>query len=231
MRAFAHSLPKRERRPSTSVPISFACPFSILRDSYPWRHRRRDGAIAEETAPHDNSQDISPAKRTGGLRSASNFPPAFWDSLSKFWLTPRALRELDRRNSTRRPTKSTTPGRCSRYGSCSAGKAPWPRSPSSPRCKRVAPSLHDCRLILGQCPDVTALQAPWLPVICRQFPKADTESTKVTSISSKVRGSSAYDDDFEQHLWSSPEYHMTQRSLCPDKRPRNICERCYRLPK
>lgn len=30
--------------------------------------------------------------------ASNNFPPAFWDELSKVWFTPRALRELDRRN-------------------------------------------------------------------------------------------------------------------------------------
>lgn len=42
--------------------------------------------------------------------SASNFPPHFWDSLSKVWLTPRALRELDRRNDAKPPaTNSAAP--------------------------------------------------------------------------------------------------------------------------
>ncbi|GAP89469.1 hypothetical protein SAMD00023353_4001120 [Rosellinia necatrix] len=34
-----------------------------------------------------------------------NFPPQFWDNLSKVWLTPRALRELDRRNCIAPPPK------------------------------------------------------------------------------------------------------------------------------
>lgn len=33
----------------------------------------------------------------------SNFPPEFYDKLSKIWLTPRALRELDRRNGSLTP--------------------------------------------------------------------------------------------------------------------------------
>lgn len=36
-------------------------------------------------------------------RIKSNFPPQFWDRLSKVWLTPRALREKDRRNGVRPP--------------------------------------------------------------------------------------------------------------------------------
>ena len=50
----------------------------------------------------DNSpQDQSPSKKprsSGAADTSSNFPPEFYDNLSKVWLTRRALRELDRRN-------------------------------------------------------------------------------------------------------------------------------------
>ncbi|KAM4068145.1 hypothetical protein HRG_009576 [Hirsutella rhossiliensis] len=49
--------------------------------------------------------DSPPAKRA----RQGNFSPAFWDNLSKIWLTRRALRELDRRNSTRPRPELTTP--------------------------------------------------------------------------------------------------------------------------
>ena len=45
-----------------------------------------------------------PDKKVRGSEDAdnftqpSNFSPQFWDDLSRVWLTPRALRELDRRN-------------------------------------------------------------------------------------------------------------------------------------
>lgn len=49
-------------------------------------------------------------KSNSTRRRAANFPPQFWDTLSKVWLTPRALRELDRRNDTRPPaTEATAP--------------------------------------------------------------------------------------------------------------------------
>ena len=47
----------------------------------------------------DRSQNITPAKRP-----KLNFSPAFWDRLSEIPLTARALRELDRRNKTTRPS-------------------------------------------------------------------------------------------------------------------------------
>jgi hypothetical protein len=53
----------------------------------------------------DLSQDDLPSlpskrsKSTGELQPFSKLPPpAFWDNLSKVWLTRRALKELDRRN-------------------------------------------------------------------------------------------------------------------------------------
>ncbi|KAG8410641.1 hypothetical protein J3459_017023 [Metarhizium acridum] len=46
---------------------------------------------------NEPSQHNPPAKRAK-LGEKSNFSPEFWDNLSKVLLTPRALRELDRRN-------------------------------------------------------------------------------------------------------------------------------------
>ncbi|KAI5867838.1 hypothetical protein GGS23DRAFT_593106 [Durotheca rogersii] len=54
------------------------------------RRRQRAGTL---------SRDNSSAKRTGAVSEPGNFTPAFWDHLSRFWLTPCALRELSRRNS------------------------------------------------------------------------------------------------------------------------------------
>ncbi|KJK75288.1 hypothetical protein H634G_09306 [Metarhizium anisopliae BRIP 53293] len=44
------------------------------------------------------SQSNPPPKKAK-LKRESNFSPVFWDNLSKIWLTPCALRELNRRNS------------------------------------------------------------------------------------------------------------------------------------
>lgn len=61
----------------------------------------------------DDSNNVNAtAKRTKftAVQNTSNHPPKFWDNLSKVWLTPRALRELDRRNDTNSSTiKTTTP--------------------------------------------------------------------------------------------------------------------------
>ncbi|KAI8947211.1 hypothetical protein F4801DRAFT_605673 [Xylaria longipes] len=44
-----------------------------------------------------------PIARALHQHQPSDFPPEFYDNLSKIWLTPRALRELDRRNRDRFP--------------------------------------------------------------------------------------------------------------------------------
>ncbi|KAI0410631.1 hypothetical protein F5X98DRAFT_368684 [Xylaria grammica] len=58
----------------------------------------------------DGAEDKHPSKKikSRGHRSSLNFLPEFWDRLSKVWLTPCALRELDWRNSIWPATKPTT---------------------------------------------------------------------------------------------------------------------------
>ncbi|KAI1120366.1 hypothetical protein F5Y10DRAFT_127971 [Nemania abortiva] len=61
---------------------------------------------------NDGAQDERARKRIkskGRRRRLSNYPPEFWDELPKIDLSPRALRELDRRNSLRPATKPKAP--------------------------------------------------------------------------------------------------------------------------
>ncbi|KAI4162736.1 MAG: hypothetical protein LQ342_003623 [Letrouitia transgressa] len=48
--------------------------------------------------PNETSQPQSKRRRLGYHSSGSHYPPAFWDSLSKIWLTKDALKELDKRS-------------------------------------------------------------------------------------------------------------------------------------
>ncbi|KAK5656498.1 hypothetical protein OQA88_4475 [Cercophora sp. LCS_1] len=60
----------------------------------------------------DLPQEHRPGKKIrseDGLKKSSNFSPEFWDNLSKVLLTPRALRELDRRNNAQPITKPPSP--------------------------------------------------------------------------------------------------------------------------
>ena len=69
--------------------------------------------LKRQHAEADLSQDILSAQSTKKFKkhhSASRFPPPeFWDSLSKIWLTPRALREVDRRNHINHGTFARSP--------------------------------------------------------------------------------------------------------------------------
>ncbi|KAM3522944.1 hypothetical protein MY4038_008388 [Beauveria bassiana] len=140
--------------------------------------------------PYDTTQDSPPAKRvksTSTVQIASNFPPQFWDSLSKVWLTPRALREKDRRNGAQPPATvsaasftPTTLARFARRGGPDLGHLrgyPEPKDTAQMSSNRSsAPSSRR------------------------------TQSTKATTVSSKAKRSSAYDKDFEQNLIDNDIY-------------------------
>ncbi|OAA40001.1 hypothetical protein NOR_05995 [Metarhizium rileyi] len=114
-----------------------------------------------------------------------NFSPTFWDNLTKVWLTRRALRELDRRNNlSGQPSERTglvdvlpdDLARFSRHGGPDLRHLqayPEPSFVPHNMTSRSSSALSQSQ----------RLQSP-----------------KATSASSKTRRSSAYDDDFEQHL-------------------------------
>ncbi|OAA58132.1 hypothetical protein LEL_10897 [Akanthomyces lecanii RCEF 1005] len=134
--------------------------------------------------PYDTTQDSPPAKRiksTSAVRLASNFPPNFWDNLSKVWLTPRALREKDRRNgaqsSAKVPTASVTPITLARFAR--RGGPDLRHLRGYPEPKQAAPMSSNRSSVPSS---------------------RRTQSTKATTVSSKGKRSSAYDKDFEQNL-------------------------------
>ncbi|KAK0613157.1 hypothetical protein B0T17DRAFT_477589, partial [Bombardia bombarda] len=120
-------------------------------------------------------------KVEGRTQSSSNFAPEFWDNLSKVWLTPRALRELDRRNDARPAPKPPAPAV---YTTDLARFA-----------RRGGPDLHHLRGYPELRDDGLNMSSSRASDSSRR-----TKSTTATTISSKVRKSSAYDADFEQHL-------------------------------
>ncbi|KAK2589819.1 hypothetical protein QQS21_012499 [Conoideocrella luteorostrata] len=132
--------------------------------------------------PEDFSLDHRPTKKsqTDRHQSRPNFPPEFWDNLSKVWLTPRALRELDRRNSEQPSSKPSSVGvSCKDIGRFA---------------RHGGPDLRHLR----RYPDPTLA----LPSMASKSSGSSrrTQSTHATSVSSKNRRSSAYDADFEQDL-------------------------------
>jgi hypothetical protein len=73
----------------------------------------RSGMARPQKRKRSDPDEPSPKhqlnKKTKSKRSPSNFAPEFWDNLSKVCLTPRALRELDRRQNNQPAPKVTTP--------------------------------------------------------------------------------------------------------------------------
>lgn len=65
-------------------------------------HTERSIRSRKRSLPEQISADVPPEqllkKQKVKHPSGSLLPAAFWDSLSKVWLTHNALRELDRRN-------------------------------------------------------------------------------------------------------------------------------------
>ncbi|KAI1271437.1 hypothetical protein F5Y07DRAFT_404413 [Xylaria sp. FL0933] len=159
----------------------------------------------------DGAQDEHPSKKikSRGHHYSSNFSPEFWDNLSKVWLTPRALRELDRRNSIRPATEPTTSEdiyskdltRFARHGGPDLRHL---RGCPEPRLNTMASNLSSRSSRSSR----------------------NTQTTNATSISSKDRRSSAYDNDFEQHLNDNgiylPQYRLPGNHRPP--KPQNIGE-------
>ncbi|KAM5368768.1 hypothetical protein ACJZ2D_009322 [Fusarium nematophilum] len=102
-------------RANTTNELSRNNKESVLSCLQPATRHERDinsqGWPAMETQQYEPVQEDPPTKRTESIY-LRNFSPALWDSLSKVWLTPPALRELDRRNSKRSRPRLTAPETC-----------------------------------------------------------------------------------------------------------------------
>lgn len=65
----------------------------------------------EKQLATSQASQIRSKKRSLGHSTASGLPAAFWDNLSRIWLTKQALRELDRRNNQAAPNPPYPPHR------------------------------------------------------------------------------------------------------------------------
>lgn len=78
------------------------------------RKRQRSELLQrKETSPPSKKQRLGPPSPSG-----SSLPPEFWDRLSKLWLTRQALRELDRRNTQRAPSRREAARHTADYRRC-----------------------------------------------------------------------------------------------------------------
>ncbi|KAJ3576628.1 hypothetical protein NPX13_g3637 [Xylaria arbuscula] len=135
---------------------------------------------AGDSVPHDSNTHNKRPK----LSARRNFPPEFWDRLSKVFLTGRALRELDRRNAIQSlpaPPKSEEElfsGTLSRFARCGG------------------PSIVDLR----GCP------------IPRSSPTFFRSYTESLDMENKTTSSSSRGPEFERHLADHGIYLHNKRS-------------------
>ena len=188
--------------PSSSIGIS----MSSKKTSMP-RSRKRKLCVEAEPAT-DSSPPPNTKRQKLENQQRHRTPSWFWDNLSRLWLTPRTLREFDRR--TVWPTAPIPPYR--------TGKEDIDLAQLKRFARHGGPSLRN--LIA-----VSSIQSFWncLVTVC-QYPEPETAETadpsnrtmsssqsgsrkraktgRESDISSKTKKwkSSAYDRGFEQHL-------------------------------
>ncbi|KAF2454500.1 hypothetical protein BDY21DRAFT_353104 [Lineolata rhizophorae] len=160
------------------------------------------------------SQPISKKQRLSHGESPP--PPAFWDNLSKVWLTKRALRELDRRNIEAAPSRPPcSPHRPARRPKRNCQTAQYPGDYLSCCEPRI---LKDIKLFARHGgPDLSDLrnypEPPHSPnhtmsssQSSRQRDSATTSSTRPTTNTTRTKSTGVYDRDFQQHLIDNAVY-------------------------
>ncbi|KID93590.1 hypothetical protein MAJ_10453, partial [Metarhizium majus ARSEF 297] len=130
---------------------------------------------------NESSQSKPPSKKAK-LTRESNFSPEFWDNLSKIWLTPRALRELDRRNKTqpspRFPVPKLYPTQLARFA------------------RHGGPDLRHLRGYTEH----DSIAEDMSSSLSSTSRSRQTRSTNATSVGTRTKKSSAYGKEFQQHL-------------------------------
>lgn len=180
--------------------------------------KRGRGAIEEHSASATPTAQPPWKKTKRPFRSRQEANIIYWDSLSKLWLTRRALRELNRRN--KRPASSARKIviRSQNLGGESATLKSCP-----PQLKRFArhggPDLRDLRgvslaqeisrlsLISLQCPEtITANSTAHVMPSNQSSSRTQSKSrntlddSTVKTTTSKTKKTSPYDPNFEQNL-------------------------------
>ncbi|KAI1110341.1 hypothetical protein F5Y14DRAFT_429109 [Nemania sp. NC0429] len=139
--------------------------------------------------PHSSRNTIKKPR----LSAHRNFPPVFWDRLSKTHLTRRALRELDRRNRLQSSPPPPTP--TPKEEIFSGNLANFARS--------GGPDIADLR----GCPPRPSAAAPESSETQSTELPSNSETAKTTQTSTSSRG-----PDFEQHLFDHGIYLDNDKS-------------------
>ncbi|KAF1951348.1 hypothetical protein CC80DRAFT_454356 [Byssothecium circinans] len=143
--------------------------------------------------------------------SASQPPSAFWDSLTKVWLTKRALRELDRRNHQAAPNPSHSPQ-----------KTNWEAGHYADYLSRCTPKVFNNIRVFARHggPDLSGLRGYREPMrrfdptmTSGQLVRSQRYSPATTSNTTKTKSTCVYDRNFQQHLTDHAVYPHPYRSL------------------
>ncbi|KAI9765644.1 MAG: hypothetical protein M1840_007201 [Geoglossum simile] len=158
----------------------------------PGRKRKRT-VIEEEQSVVETSSPLPPWRRAEpSFQSQQEANTAFWDSLSKVWLTKRALEEFNRR--TARPARPVHPA--------PIDQRDWRKISSSDQIKHFArhggPELGNLRRF----PEPTSANSSAQTMASSRFTTRtqDTSTNNKSTAKTSARRSSAYDHDFEQKL-------------------------------
>ena len=150
-------------------------------------HRKRELDVTEET-PEVTA--LPTAKRQKLKHHQQNFPPSFWDNLSRLWLTPRSLREFDRRTV-------------------------WPNSPVHAdftgaeqfdpiklvqSAKEGGPNLEDLRAVSCDGNLHPRLSDKPIQYPSTKKPDVDREEAPNQTMSDTAAATSAYDPTFHQNM-------------------------------
>lgn len=167
--------------------------------------RQRDTTEEQLTASATLSQPHWKRAKTL-FQSRKEANTAYWDSLSKLWLTRRALRELDRRN--RQPATNSVRTRITRRPNL-RGELAWENSTSEIKrfSRHGGPDLQDLRgasltrvilrLLLIRSPQYPGFVTANSIGHVLPLNQSSSRTKGSTSATSKTRKTSAYDPNFE----------------------------------
>lgn len=131
--------------------------------------RKRQCSKQRPPQLNGTSRPLSKKQKLSHSTSGSQPPAAFWDNLSKIWLTKRALRELHQRNiqSVARSPRRGFHRPITRHALTEFKKSCWPIQPASDfLCECTAECLKDIkRLARHGGPDLLDLRGVYITLV------------------------------------------------------------------
>ncbi|KAI0132845.1 hypothetical protein BJ170DRAFT_718998 [Xylariales sp. AK1849] len=192
---------------------------SVPSGVFPEPSRSQNRNRRANSPPQDQTLFKTPKSRGAVHRLSnfpSNFPPTFYDNLSRIRLTRRALQELDRRNDNLPPPKLTAQQKHTEDFAVAVGKG----GPDLARFARTGgPDLSDLQGYPEPISTAHTMASTSSSVTSKRVSAGSvrTYSTKATTVSHKSKRSSAYDANFGQHCIDHHIYPPTAFEDFQDK--------------